>query len=78
MTAHGVGYMCRIEGKMDEMLYEKILEDHMLQTMGYYKIDKCKPSFSKIITLSTSLACFNSGSKTRRFNFWIGLHNPLT
>jgi hypothetical protein len=39
MTIHGVGYMCRIEGKMDAELYEEILEDHVFQTVEYYGMD---------------------------------------
>ena len=40
MTAHGVGYMCRIEGKMDAELYEEILEDHVVQTVDFYGMDQ--------------------------------------
>jgi transposase len=40
MTIHGVGYMCRIEGKMDAPLYEEILEDHVLETVRYYGMDE--------------------------------------
>ena len=47
MTAHGVGYMCRIEGKMDAELYEEILEDHLFKTMCYYKMDKCQTIFQQ-------------------------------
>ena len=47
MTAHGVGYMCRIEGRMDAELYEEILEDHLFQTMRYYKMDKHQTIFQQ-------------------------------
>ena len=40
MTVHGVGYMCRIEGRMDGSLYEEILEDHVLETVEYYGMDR--------------------------------------
>ena len=40
MTIHGVGYMCRIEGRMDAELYEEILEDHVFPTLEYYGMDE--------------------------------------
>ena len=39
MTTSGVGFMCRIEGKMDAELDTKILEDHVFQTLEYYDLD---------------------------------------
>ena len=39
MTAKGVGYMCKIDGKMDAALYEEILEDHVFQSLEYYGLD---------------------------------------
>lgn len=33
MEWEGVGYICRIEEKMDEELYESILEDKLMQTL---------------------------------------------
>ena len=39
MTTSGVGYMCRIEGKMDGQLYVEILEDHVFQTLEFYGLD---------------------------------------
>ena len=35
----GVGYACRIEGKMDGELYETILEDELMKTLDYYSQD---------------------------------------
>jgi transposase len=40
MTAEGVGYMCRIDGRMDAKLYTDILNDYLLQTVEYYGIDR--------------------------------------
>lgn len=40
MTVHGVGLMCRIEGKMDASLYEQILEEDFLGTVDYYEMDR--------------------------------------
>ena len=36
MTAQGVGWMCKIEGKMDKEGYLEILKDELLQTFEYY------------------------------------------
>ena len=33
MTWHGVGFACRIDGKMDGDLYESILEDELMKTL---------------------------------------------
>ena len=40
MTAHGVGFMCRIDGKMDKFLYREIMDDHLFQTVDYYNMDR--------------------------------------
>ncbi len=40
MTAHGVGYMCRIDGRMDGELYREIMEDHLFQTVDFYGMDR--------------------------------------
>jgi transposase len=36
MTAHGPGFMCRIEGTMDQHLYKQILGGELLQTISWY------------------------------------------
>ena len=40
MTARGVGYACRIDGRMDTALYITILNDELLQTLEYYHVDR--------------------------------------
>jgi hypothetical protein len=40
MTAQGVGYACRIDGRMDATLYVNILDDELLQTLEYYHLDR--------------------------------------
>jgi hypothetical protein len=40
MTAQGVGYACRMDGRMDSALYASILEDELLQTLEYYGLDR--------------------------------------
>lgn len=39
MTTHGPGFMCKIEGTMDQHLYKQILEDELLQTIEWYDLD---------------------------------------
>ena len=40
MTQHGVGFMCRIDGGMDDELYKNILEDYVFASVDYYGIDR--------------------------------------
>jgi transposase len=40
MTAKGVGYACRIDGRMDAQLYASILSDELIQTLQYYELDR--------------------------------------
>ena len=39
MTSQGVGYACRIDGKMDSALYTRILGDELLNTLVYYGLE---------------------------------------
>src|SRR5215212_3334475 len=47
MTSKGIGYGCRIDGNMDAQLYVDILDDHLLQTIRYYKLDRDKVIFQQ-------------------------------
>jgi transposase len=47
MTAQGVGYACRIDGRMDAALYTGILSNELLQTIEYYGLDKSKIIFQQ-------------------------------
>ena len=47
MTAKGIGYACRIDGNMDAQLYTDILDDYLLQTIKYYKLDRDKIIFQQ-------------------------------
>jgi transposase len=47
MTAQGPGYMCRIDGRMDQHLYKSILEEYLQKTMDWYKIDASKTIFQQ-------------------------------
>src|SRR5271170_265707 len=39
MTAKGVGYACRIDGRMDAQLYTNILSDELIQSLEYYGLE---------------------------------------
>jgi len=39
MTSKGVGYLCKIEGTMDQHLYKTILEEDLMKTMEFYDLD---------------------------------------
>ncbi len=39
MTSQGVGYLCKIEGTMDQNLYKTILEEDLMKTMEFYDLD---------------------------------------
>jgi transposase len=39
MTAHGPGFICKIEGTMDQHLYKKILKEDLYETMEEYEMD---------------------------------------
>ena len=47
MTALGVGYACRIDGRMDAELYKNILGDEFLQSLEYYGMDVNKIIFQQ-------------------------------
>lgn len=47
MTAEGVGYACRIDGRMDSKLYTSILGDELTQTIKYFGLDKSKVIFQQ-------------------------------
>ena len=45
MTAHGPGFMCKLEGIMDKEVYKGILEDELLFTIHHYDMDASKVIF---------------------------------
>ena len=47
MTAQGVGYACRIDGRMDAELYTHILEEEFLQSLEYYGMEVSKIIFQQ-------------------------------
>lgn len=40
MTAQGIGYGCQIDGRMNAEIYTGILDDYLLPTIKYYKMNK--------------------------------------
>lgn len=42
LSVLGVGYLCKIEGNMDQHLYKHILEGDFLNTIDYYHLDEAK------------------------------------
>lgn len=45
LTYDGVGFACKIDGRLDSQLYVKILEEELEQTLDYYKIQREKIIF---------------------------------
>lgn len=45
MTAEGTGYICKIDGKMDQHMYKSILEDELQQSIKHYNLDPQKVIF---------------------------------
>jgi len=45
MTSKGVGYLCKIEGNMDQGLYKSILEDDLMKTLEYYDLEESTTIF---------------------------------
>jgi hypothetical protein len=45
ITWHGVGYMCKIDGNMDQHLYKAILEDDLMKSIEFYRMNKSKIIF---------------------------------
>lgn len=39
MTSKGVGYLCKIDGRMDQLLYKSILEEDLMNTIDFYDLD---------------------------------------
>ena len=49
MTAQGVGYACKIDGRMDAELYTHILDDELIDTVEYYGMDRSRLVFQQDI-----------------------------
>jgi transposase len=47
MTAKGPGYMCKINGRMDQHLYKQILEEDLVDTIKYYRLPKNRVIFQQ-------------------------------
>ena len=47
MTHLGPGYMCKVEGTMDQHLYKSILEDELVRTLEYYGMEADRVMFQQ-------------------------------
>jgi len=47
MTVQGPGYMCKIDGNMDQHLYKGILEDELQKTLEWYRLKPDKVIFQQ-------------------------------
>jgi transposase len=47
MTSEGPGFMCKMEGTMDQHLYRSILEGELVQTINWYEFDSTKVIFQQ-------------------------------
>jgi hypothetical protein len=45
MTSKGVGFSCKIDNTLDQHLYRSILEDELMSTIEYYRLDPSKVIF---------------------------------
>jgi transposase len=45
MNSKGVGYLCKIEGTMDQHLYKSILQDDLLETIKFYNLKQSEVIF---------------------------------
>ena len=45
MTSHGMGYMCKIEGKMTQALYLSILRVGVMKTIERYRLNPSRVIF---------------------------------
>ena len=72
MLWEGVGYACKINGRMDGELYTKILEDELQESLAFYDKALSALSFSKIIIQSISVRGPLFGLKSMDSRFFYG------
>jgi hypothetical protein len=44
ILAEGPGYLCQINGNMDQDMYKGMLSEHLVNSMNYYNVNKKKNS----------------------------------
>ena len=62
MTPQGLGYMCKIDGRMDAELYTSILQDKFLETVEFYGLDRANLIFQQDNDPNTPLTRPQNGS----------------
>ena len=45
ITSKGAGYLCKIDGNMDQTLYKEIIEGELQQTIDWYHLDEARIIF---------------------------------
>ena len=78
MLWDGVGYACKIDGKMDGELYANILEDEFQASLAFFNENPRASSSSRTMTPSTRPKRPPLGLKTMNQGFYHGLHNLQT
>ena len=75
MLWDGVGYVCKIYGRMNGNLYLKILDDELQETITYYNKTKDDIIFQQDNDPKYTCKRPESGSKTMVLLSWSGQHN---
>ena len=65
MTSQGIGYLCKIDGTMDQHLYKSILEDELLQTIDFYNLEKDQVIFQHDNDQNTRQNQFKNGFQNK-------------
>ena len=74
----GVGKLIEVQRKINAGQYCQILEDRMEESLRSWRSKRINITFSRTMTWNTHQSKQHSGLKTTIFNYWSGLHNPLT
>jgi hypothetical protein len=79
MTSKGIGFSCRIDGRMDAELYTNILSDELNQTLKYYDLEPSEIIFQQDNDPNGTLPREQrNGSKSMKSRFSHGPHKVLT
>jgi hypothetical protein len=65
MTARGVGFMCRIEARLNKQGYPEILRDELQKTFEYYNLDRATTIFQQDNAANIPASSFKIDSARR-------------